>query len=769
MSTLNRTLRKRLLALAMAALLLFGAAGYSGSALFSPGGLVYAAVTPTDASATDTSSHTDTAIDVRPENSSSPAASTVTSATDSPAVFDGTVVECRGHKYQYVERAFSWNEAEAWCAGQGGYLATIGSQYENDFIAGYLAGCGNKSAYIGISGVPGSDFTWANGESLAFINWAKRQPAESTSTVYGKLQAGAAQWISGDASERPLGFLVEWGPKAPLPDSDEKSANTTAVIIIPGMGGSALKNPSGNSVWNADYQDMTSLRLESSSVSRSDFIADGDNPIYEQLVQRAETVCSESDVCLFQWDWRKDPSVSVEKLGSMIETKGWTKVTLIGHDIGGLVACEYMKINGDEKIEKLITLGTPFYGSTRAVYTILTGVFCDGFSSSSGETNSIAKTFPSLSSILPCDRADNAVGHQGITGALTKLSENTQLPSLLGVASNSECKSLYTFYDAIKDKFADKIFVVASTGIPTLSGIAVDDDYAGVEKVYATAAGDGNSLISSTAPDFGARQPYIISGIDCAGLVSDETALALVGNILSDLGDTSDYNANCTLDVARAIPEGKVPLFTVTASGSCALAVSNEHGGINLSDTKYSIGGTGHPGYICADGTKIVFTTDKSTLVNLYIDGEGSKLELKNVGKSALRWSKLPSYSGTSLTMRISEGQLNVAECPISIDSPVPYDKWSPVPVKEEAPHKGYRPTGYDLGALGCFILAAALCFIGIPMCAFGLTKIEILEKREMKRRAALMKKQMRINQKLGIYQQPYSNDPYNNDMYNRR
>ena len=760
MSTLNKTLRKRLLALCLAAMMLLGTLGYSAAAL-SPGrgALVYAAVTPTDASPADASSadQADTTTPTtRPET---------TSHTDAaPAVFEGSVVECRGHKYQYVERNFSWDEAEAWCAGQGGYLATIGSQYENDFIAGYLSGCGNKGAYIGISGTDGSDFAWANGESLAFLNWAQRQPVMNGSTVYGRVLAGAAQWSSGSGEERPLGFLIEWGPKAPLPDSDEKSANSTAVIIIPGMGGSVLKNSAGAVLWSEESQDLTALRLEGVSASRSDLIPDGENLLYEAIVEQAGTVCSNSDVCLFQWDWRKDPNLAAEKLGDMIKTKGWSQVTLIGHDIGGLLACDYMKINGGDKIDKLITLGTPFYGSTRAIYTIMSGVFCDGLSVCSGETNNSVSTFASLASILPCDRAEKVLGRQGITGALTSYYDNTQLADLLSVSSNSQCKSLYTFYDAIKDKFADKIFVVASTGVPTLSGIAVNEDVSGVERVYATTLGDGNSLISSTAPDFGARAPYIISGIDSGELVSDESALQLVGNLLSDLGDTADYNKGCELDILRETPKQGASLLTITASRAAELSVSNEHGGINLGSTRYSIGGTGHPGYICADGAKIIFTTDRSSMVNINILEPGAMLEVSNAKKTRLRWSKLPDEAGTALTMRISEGKLTTTD---DANVTIPYDKWSTVTKAEEAPHKGYKPTWYDLGALGCFIAAAALCFIGIPMCAFGLTKIDILQKREMKKRAALMKKQMRINQKLGIYQQqPYNG---NNNQNNYR
>ena len=58
-----------------------------------------------------------------------------------------------GHRYHVYapESVTTWAEAVAYCEGQGGHLATIASQRENDDVYGYLRLVGCAEAYIGLT------------------------------------------------------------------------------------------------------------------------------------------------------------------------------------------------------------------------------------------------------------------------------------------------------------------------------------------------------------------------------------------------------------------------------------------------------------------------------------------------------------------------------------------------------------------------------------------------------------------------------------------
>lgn len=71
------------------------------------------------------------------------------------------------------------------------------------------------------------------------------------------------------------------------------------------------------------------------------------------------------DVVYFPYDWRMSCDDSADVLEQHITTNEYNKVVLVAHSMGGLVASCYLTKGAEqrEKVEKLITLGTPFLGS----------------------------------------------------------------------------------------------------------------------------------------------------------------------------------------------------------------------------------------------------------------------------------------------------------------------------------------------------------------------------------------------------------------------
>lgn len=69
----------------------------------------------------------------------------------------------------------------------------------------------------------------------------------------------------------------------------------------------------------------------------------------------------------------------VDFVDDILATTGATKVDLIGHSQGGLVARHYVKyLGGDQSVDSLVTLGTPNHGTAAANLGALLGVggFC---------------------------------------------------------------------------------------------------------------------------------------------------------------------------------------------------------------------------------------------------------------------------------------------------------------------------------------------------------------------------------------------------------
>ncbi len=88
-----------------------------------------------------------------------------------------------GHSYKRFDSAKTWSKSKAYCIQQGGYLATITTQSEQDWIVS--EGLDSSDTWIG-----GSDatiegtWTWVTGESFSYVNWAVGEPNDHNGQDY---------------------------------------------------------------------------------------------------------------------------------------------------------------------------------------------------------------------------------------------------------------------------------------------------------------------------------------------------------------------------------------------------------------------------------------------------------------------------------------------------------------------------------------------------------------------------------------------------------
>ena len=135
-----------------------------------------------------------------------------------------------GHFYDvvFIAETISWEDASAAASAAGGYLATITSSAENDFVFSLV----NKAAFWhGSSGPwlggyqfpatlqPDANWGWVTGEAWSYTNWQAGQPNDSGGKAEDRLQFGFSPLVSvwndimsldPTAAYRPIAYVLEW-------------------------------------------------------------------------------------------------------------------------------------------------------------------------------------------------------------------------------------------------------------------------------------------------------------------------------------------------------------------------------------------------------------------------------------------------------------------------------------------------------------------------------------------------------------------------------
>lgn len=183
------------------------------------------------------------------------------------------------------------------------------------------------------------------------------------------------------------------------------------VIFIPGIGGSELKT---NSVVNWNYDNGRGgiftrqyLQNETVWVNTSEAAALGDDDYFDVLKMDNDGTTSLANVAttgnlvaqgygdidsffqdinylkgtnffIFAYDWRKDITTNKSSLDALVEyakaQSGKSKVNIVAHSMGGLVAQNYIADSEKaSKVNKLIKLGVPHLGSTEGIKSLLYG------------------------------------------------------------------------------------------------------------------------------------------------------------------------------------------------------------------------------------------------------------------------------------------------------------------------------------------------------------------------------------------------------------
>ncbi len=162
-------------------------------------------------------------------------------------------IEFNGHYYKLFDNSLSWSEAKTFCESLNGYLATVTSTDEMNFIKELLDNSSKNCYWIGLKRESvSSPWEWITGEKYNYTNWAANEPnndhmkEELYVHMFGKTYTGgkgikyAGQW--NDAADNGadyassfyhidnFGFVCEWGDVTEISETVEPVQMNNAVI-----------------------------------------------------------------------------------------------------------------------------------------------------------------------------------------------------------------------------------------------------------------------------------------------------------------------------------------------------------------------------------------------------------------------------------------------------------------------------------------------------------------------------------------------------------
>ncbi|MCR9200070.1 MAG: hypothetical protein NXI04_15655 [Planctomycetaceae bacterium] len=193
------------------------------------------------------------------------------------------------------------------------------------------------------------------------------------------------------------------------------------VVFAPGIMGSALAGSSGEvwppTQWEYVFGYGRINELMASDVAATDIIegvfpASVYRSVLDDIAQCGYSSGSDDRRYIaFPYDWRKSNAVSAaklaDKLDSHFDEDSQVRITLLAHSMGGLV-CRYLLESGEyadrpwfAKIKRLITMGTPHFGSPYALNRLFTQEQMLGVDADDIRRLAHHSDYPSLYELIP--------------------------------------------------------------------------------------------------------------------------------------------------------------------------------------------------------------------------------------------------------------------------------------------------------------------------------------------------------------------------------
>ncbi|MCD8347889.1 MAG: hypothetical protein LUD16_08095 [Lachnospiraceae bacterium] len=423
-------------------------------------------------------------------------------------------------------------------------------------------------------------------------------------------------------------------------DTSEKKA----IIVVPGIAGSelvttgtvsagALTIPAGTTVWSptltasvlsdsaylAAYAqllaDTTNVTAKTVNATDDSIGANGTyTALVHELYEKYDTANGgDYEVQFFSYDWRTSIANGATALYQYIEAQGYTDVVLVCHSMGGLVASAYIGTAGGAKVEKLITIGTPYQGAPQALYVMETGAFLDGTTGILTKSlfKSVAQSLMTVYELLPTTEylAAKSVIYSYTdysslvpNGQATGVTETTAAYSAEAVLAFITSRYSSSFYSVAAAEMSaisaanpvDLVdsYVIAGTGEKTVSGIGVStaDGTTALEDISVTTLGDGTvplysaTLGGRTATGTNSNSIKYVAA-DHSALVQSAATYSLIdAAIAGTWSETAASSAGSDLSALVKIRLEGATAYTLTDANSTPLLYVTADNGVWIAD-----------------------------------------------------------------------------------------------------------------------------------------------------------------------------------------
>ena len=199
------------------------------------------------------------------------------------------------------------------------------------------------------------------------------------------------------------------------------------IIVIPGILGSSLEH-NGDIVWlhrgelpalgwsrmdrlemNAQGRSVNTIRPRFGVYGTSEGIAalrHHHYAPYRAIMRELRNTFPDTPIHFFAYDWRECNAHTAILLSNFINNYfgNSQQVNIVAHSMGGLVAARYIVHGHGDRINQLITLGTPWLGAPKVPYIFATGNMINpflGFHLQSRNMQRLSSHMPSAYQLLP--------------------------------------------------------------------------------------------------------------------------------------------------------------------------------------------------------------------------------------------------------------------------------------------------------------------------------------------------------------------------------
>ena len=424
------------------------------------------------------------------------------------------------------------------------------------------------------------------------------------------------------------------------------------ILIIPGITGSELYE-NGELVWppgklgtafNAKDKFLTnSLALDEKGNSVKNVISGDiirkinfptpffDVNIFDALISdlKNNNYISGENYFIFPYDWRLDFDKNIELLDKIINKnkKGFHKIDIVAHSMGGLLVKDYINKKGSDQINKLIFVGTPHLGAPKAAKVLLEGDIDIPLNLLNKETmKQLSLNMPSIYQLLP-----NRKYFELFTGYINLSAERWQTPYMLDYDWTRDFlknKNVNTYLlDQAQEAQALSELDLSGIDVYNITGCGTNTQ-AGYRftSIVSPIAGIGYTSGDQTVPFMSARQvntasdkKFYVKGVKHSELPSGSRALILdiLQNNKPALDEISTSNGTHICDYKGKSLTWKSPVEVHIYDQNNNHAGPTSEGGFenNLNIIDYEI----------IDGIKFIFIpTDDSNTYSIQAKGEAA-------------------------------------------------------------------------------------------------------------------------------------------------